>query len=456
MNKDILLRTLERWHEEDQFQKIIDTIYDLPEEELDYTLKSHLARALNNNDELEEAVRILLSIQDEGKNDPLWYFRLGYAYYYLDREREALPLFEQAYRLNPQDDMAKQFIDWCKESIAEDEPENIERYTSKEMEAIEKHIERYFGKTDNVFHELVSPDIHVDIYIVTPTPERNFYTLITGGMGAHKMNIPEDMADEGLEHAELLITLPPDWNIHGQDEKDYWPIRWLKILARLPITEDTWLGYGHTIETGEDEETVADNAPFQGIMLVTPQDVSPQADTCRLPGGKTVNFYQLIPLFKEEMKFKLDHDADELIERMADVDHVVDIHRKNTCADYLQPKPQKNFYLQKDEIYPLLTNWNEADGCIASDRILVDGCKVGYMYRETPDEGVPDSGWRFLAGDEDDDYMDNPENAGLYQLNTICNYDRDIIPYLNAPYNTAFTRGEDGKFHECEFTPPEI
>ena len=30
MNKDLLLRTLERWHDEDQHQKIIDTIHDLP------------------------------------------------------------------------------------------------------------------------------------------------------------------------------------------------------------------------------------------------------------------------------------------------------------------------------------------------------------------------------------------------------------------------------------------
>ena len=66
MNKDILFRILEQWHEEDQFQKIIDTIHDLPEEELDYDLKSHLARALNNNDEMEEAARVLLSIQEEG------------------------------------------------------------------------------------------------------------------------------------------------------------------------------------------------------------------------------------------------------------------------------------------------------------------------------------------------------------------------------------------------------
>ena len=31
------------------------------------------------------------------------------------------------------------------------------------MEAVEGHIEEYFGEFENVFHEIVSPDIHVDI-----------------------------------------------------------------------------------------------------------------------------------------------------------------------------------------------------------------------------------------------------------------------------------------------------
>ena len=35
-----------------------------------------------------------------------------------------------------------------------------EAYTEEEMEAVERHIQQYFGKSENVFHELVSPDIH--------------------------------------------------------------------------------------------------------------------------------------------------------------------------------------------------------------------------------------------------------------------------------------------------------
>lgn len=46
-----------------------------------------------------------------------------------------------------------------------------------------------------------------------------------------------------------------------------------------------------------------------------------------------------------------------------------------------------------------LIDWEEpnGEGCLVSDKITKEGYKVGYMYREKPDEGVPDSGWRFLV-----------------------------------------------------------
>lgn len=66
------------------------------------------------------------------------------------------------------------------------------------------------------------------------TEERNFYTLITGGMGAYLMNVPEEY--EMDRKAELMINLPPDWQVKNQGEEWYLPIRWLKTLAKLPIS----------------------------------------------------------------------------------------------------------------------------------------------------------------------------------------------------------------------------
>lgn len=104
----------------------------------------------------------------------------------------------------------------------------------------------------------------------------------------------------------------------------------------------------------------------------------------------------------------------------------------------------KNWSVKLEDMEELF-HWDEAEGCMATDRIMVDGEKVGYMYRENPDfEG--DSGWRFMAGDEEDEYMNNHKNSGIYILNSVANNDRNIIPFLHSPIGTSFYRDEKGNF----------
>ncbi|MBQ5317711.1 MAG: DUF2185 domain-containing protein [Oscillospiraceae bacterium] len=101
----------------------------------------------------------------------------------------------------------------------------------------------------------------------------------------------------------------------------------------------------------------------------------------------------------------------------------------------------------KIEVKELLDWYGKGpDGCIASDKITKEGWKVGYMFREEPTPGFPDSGWCVLAGNEDDDYMNNADNHHPFALNTICNYDPDIIPYLDSPVGTAYIRVSSDKF----------
>lgn len=112
----------------------------------------------------------------------------------------------------------------------------------------------------------------------------------------------------------------------------------------------------------------------------------------------------------------------------------------------------KKFALRPDEIKPLA---EERGAAFATDYIMVDGQKVGYLYRVEP-EDEEDSGWCFMAGHETQEYMDNPENLGLYDVNTIANYDPEIIPLLDAPYETAYARNEEtGEFEEVEFEGEE-
>ena len=215
----------------------------------------------------------------------------------------------------------------------EDEETGVpEVYTEEEMEAVEGHIDQYFGNVENVFHELVSPDIHVDICVVPPSEERDYYTLVTMGMGAHRMNVPEELAEYKLERAELAITLPADWKLDQEsmkDEKWYWPIRLLKSLARLPINCDSWLGHGHTVEN---REPFAENTKLCTATLIGPQDTEDGSEVCTLPGGEEVNFYQVIPLYEDELDYKLEHDVDALLNKMRGISFVVNPTRQNAIT----------------------------------------------------------------------------------------------------------------------------
>ena len=218
----------------------------------------------------------------------------------------------------------------------------FEFYEQDELECIDEHIKTHFGDFANVFHELISPDIHLDIALIDPTPERNYYTLVTMGAGAHIMNLPQDAPQDELGRAEYLICLPPDWNIEDDDETWYWPIRWLKIMGRLPIEQNTWLGYGHTVPSGG---PVAENTNFRCMMLANPGNFDADAGECILPNGDWVNFYKIIPIYENEMEFKLENDADELIELLYEAEYLetVDIFRPSVCEGGPLSRPYESF-----------------------------------------------------------------------------------------------------------------
>ena len=139
---------------------------------------------------------------------------------------------------------------------------------------------------------------------------------------------------------------------------------------------------------------------------------------------------------------------DEEIQEMA---HHVEALRKEL---YEAAGRNRNYHVKVEDVKHLLPDWEGADGCIATNCITVEGCKVGYCYREKPD-GDWDSGWRFTAGDESEEYMDDPNNAGIYKLNTICNDDPDIISLLNTPAPCAFERDENGVFQQIKDWKPD-
>ena len=206
-------------------------------------------------------------------------------------------------------------------------------YTYRQLDAYEKYIKKEMGHFDDVIHEIYSPDIHLDIIIVPPSPRYNFYKLYTEGMGAYKMNVPPEFKNQKLERAELVIYLPPTWNINSTKEEDYWPIKLLKTIARIPITSNSWLTYGHTISFDKDNTHTpfAKNTKLCSAILFDALDKSGKPLELKIKNLGKINFYEVFPLYEEELNYKIEKGLDALYDKLYknEISSLVDINRKN-------------------------------------------------------------------------------------------------------------------------------
>jgi hypothetical protein len=216
-------------------------------------------------------------------------------------------------------------------------------YSTEQESALSAHIEKHLGKSVAVFREANALDIKVDIHLIAPCDRYAGYTLVTSGAGAFRMDIPDDYEHPiNSRRAEYIIRLPETWEFSDEfndkdmetlepDENLYWPLRWLRILARMPIMQGVWLGWGHTVPCGS---PFADNTDLCCVLVEMPYVFGIDVFKIDIGAEEPVHFYQLIPLYREEMEYKIENGTHELMELFDDdFSDIVDIKRKNYCKD---------------------------------------------------------------------------------------------------------------------------
>lgn len=206
---------------------------------------------------------------------------------------------------------------------------NDNLYTNKEIEEYKKYITSQLGEIECVYTEIVSDEIQIDILVIPPTKENNYYKLVTIGMGAHKMNVPERLKKYQFERAELVLYLPPDWDIKSKEEKYYWPIRQLKTLARLPFQSKSWLGLGHTVSNDAKNSPYADNTKLCSMLLLfafnNSYNMIREYDFRK---NEKINFYQLFPIYEDELNHIFNTNWNEFIDLAGDsIVMPIDINR---------------------------------------------------------------------------------------------------------------------------------
>ncbi len=205
-------------------------------------------------------------------------------------------------------------------------PPNME---DSQIEKISAHIEQHVGPVTMVWHEIVSDLVHIDVYEVAPTEDRPYWTLVTSGMSDLPMAASEQ--NKAWAYAELMLCLPKEWKLGEDDLKDdryYWPIRWLKVLARFPHEYKTWLSWGHSMPNGDPAKPVASDAPFTGIMLLRPKTLATDFWTLKIRDDKIIHFFSVVPLHPGEMDLKLKAGSEEM-DRLLDKHKVTEIVNKS-------------------------------------------------------------------------------------------------------------------------------
>jgi hypothetical protein len=109
--KNELINKLNEWEQNDENEKIIQTIIKLPTKRVDFDLKLILGRAYNNMAHYDKALKVLLMDEKIGKNNALWNFLVGIAYYYQNSFEVAFSFFNCSASLG--DDVSRSYSKWC-------------------------------------------------------------------------------------------------------------------------------------------------------------------------------------------------------------------------------------------------------------------------------------------------------------------------------------------------------
>lgn len=198
----------------------------------------------------------------------------------------------------------------------------VKRYNTEQIAIMANHIMKHFGDFDMVMQEKDSPYLHLDIGILEPTEEKPYYTLVTMGMGSHRMKVPGSETGISSPRVELVISLPGEWRVSDFSRPGgrwNWTVQIVTNLARLPILWKTWIGVGQVVNFGT---PFATDTELSGVILA-PALPGGDERKCRVPNLGLVDFYRVILLYPDEMKFAGSHGWPETLEMIEKIGPVL-------------------------------------------------------------------------------------------------------------------------------------
>ena len=108
--KKSTIEQLEKWHDTNEHELIVEAIEALPQSELDFELKKLLARAYANCRRYDLAYELLSTCRAEGENDAMWNWRMGLSLYETGNREESVPFLQRAIELGDDDPETARYL----------------------------------------------------------------------------------------------------------------------------------------------------------------------------------------------------------------------------------------------------------------------------------------------------------------------------------------------------------
>ncbi|MEM6378252.1 MAG: suppressor of fused domain protein [Bacteroidota bacterium] len=204
------------------------------------------------------------------------------------------------------------------------------------IEIIDAHLDQFFEEKEiTVFHEVgTEADLdHLDIYWIRPQKGiLDYAMLLTVGMSRIPQNIELGSTDPAFIEVIMLVSLEWDFSAYKWTDDEYWPIRHLRTIGKIPSSQNTWYGFGHSISWKTDESLIPGTG-FNGSVLLNTKTLPKEFVNIKVNDQKAIKIFSAVPVYPEELDFKIKHSANDLLDKFDryHIDEVVDVNRKNTC-----------------------------------------------------------------------------------------------------------------------------
>lgn len=179
------------------------------------------------------------------------------------------------------------------------------------------HLEQYLGEFEGIYKQVIPTDPPIDIMYFSG---ESCNAMVTNGMRAMPMAVPAELKD--YRQVELMMFIDKTFDLSGegvQKEENAWLIKLLTDLATYPRETNSYLGWGHIVGNGTHVEPYDESVDYCGALIYPPMDQENMKFYHYVEKNKNIFIYNVMPLFKEELKFIQEHSSEQFINLMGEL-----------------------------------------------------------------------------------------------------------------------------------------